>query len=84
MQIMGLVAYERGYRGEPENLLSSEASFVWGTIHFKWLWKRFNDVTDAIAAYNRGSPQRNDDGFYKNQKYVDYVIEARDVLQERG
>jgi len=79
MQIIGLVAYERGYYGDPEGLLVPEMSLLYGSIHFKHLWEQYQNIKDAIAAYNAGSPDRLN-GKYVNQDYVDFVLAAQSVL----
>ncbi|KKL23603.1 hypothetical protein LCGC14_2423710 [marine sediment metagenome] len=67
MQIMYIVAVERGFQGEPEELFVPGTNLAWGTEHLAYLleWaERFEAspeerLTAALASYNggRGSNQ---------------------------
>jgi hypothetical protein len=81
MQIMGVTAYERGYRGDPERLIEPELSLVYGAMHLDWLWQKYERIQDAIAAYNAGSPRHLDGTTYVNQAYVDYVLAGLAALR---
>lgn len=74
MQVMGAVAREMGFHGPYLPQLCDPATGLdIGTKFFLVLMARHGKALDAIAAYNAGSPQRNPDGTYINQQYVDKV-----------
>lgn len=74
MQVMGAVARELGYERPLPLLLSDiDAQLQIGVEYFKTLLDRYGDLTDAIAAYNAGTPAKRE-GKYVNQSYVDDVL----------
>lgn len=74
MQIMGGVARELGHRTSMFELLIPELNLDYGCKHFSKFLKKLGTQENAISAYNQGSPRRNADGKFKNQKYVDDVL----------
>lgn len=75
MQVMGAVARELGFDGRfLSELTDPDVGIKYGTMHLKNQYNRYNDWTDAIAAYNAGSARKKDDGKYVNQIYVDKVL----------
>lgn len=75
MQVMGAVAREMGHEGHIVNLCIPEIGLTYGTKYLKKLIKKYENIEDAIAAYNAGTPRRNETGKYTNQHYVDAVLE---------
>lgn len=75
LQVMGAVARERGFRGKffTELCASPEVGLRYGALHLAAYLKRYGNEADAVAAYNAGSPVKEDDGSYRNQGYVDRV-----------
>ena len=76
MQVMGGVARELGYRGPFPGLCSWDEGIVHGCLHLVWLRDRFfgDGGWEAVAAaYNAGSPRRDQAGRFRNQSYVDMV-----------
>lgn len=70
MQIMGATARLLGFEGTLLDLVDVETNIVWGCRYLKSQQKRYNVLSDVVAAYNAGSAKRNEDGRYKNQDYV--------------
>jgi len=76
MQIMGVVAYERGFRGMPEELFDIRTNILWGCRHLRFLYDFFQgDDRDIISAYNAGSPSDH------NLNYVQSVEEKMKELR---
>lgn len=76
MQVMGGTARWLGFSGALFDLLIPSINAKYATMFFERLQKKYRDVNDQIAAYNSGSVGRNQDGHYKNQSYVDKVLQA--------
>jgi soluble lytic murein transglycosylase-like protein len=75
MQIMLSTARELGFAKQPHQLLSPVINLSWGCLYFGVLGKRHGDWTDAVSAYNQGSPKKKAfSSAYKNQDYVDSVL----------
>ena len=72
MQVMGTVARERGHKGWLTELCDPKIGLEFGILHLKAKIKQFGDEP-GIAAYNSGTPRKNDDGTLVNQDYVDKV-----------
>lgn len=84
MQIMGLVAYEMGFQGNPVEILDPDLNLTYG---IKFLKRKIDKwgLPAAIAAYNAGTPRKNGDGNFVNQEYVDKVLShLADVRKEKG
>lgn len=77
MQILFVVANERGFRGEPEDLYIPEVNLHWGCRQLSWLYRRLEgDRRKVVAAYNGGlgaAEAVDDTGLLRNQMYVDKV-----------
>src|SRR5687768_1415710 len=74
MQIMGATARDLGFTGDIPDLVNAPVGLHWGCKFLKVLHERYNGRwLDVIAAYNAGSPRREDNGDYENQGYVDKV-----------
>lgn len=79
LQVMGAVAREYGFKRHFPALCDPEEGLEYGLQHFARLRDRFI-VTDGwdgvIAAYNAGSPRRDDEGLFVNQRYLEKVLSA--------
>lgn len=76
MQIMGAVAREYGYKGHFPGLCQPFNGVQYGCYHLAKLRDRFfgaHGWEGVVAAYNAGSPRKDDDGKWVNQSYVDTV-----------
>lgn len=74
MQILGSTARGEGFDGYLPELFQPEVGLEWGIKFLQRLQRKYSDERDVIAAYNAGSPRRNEDGTYVNQKHVDKVM----------
>jgi hypothetical protein len=81
-QIMGGVAREHGFQGSLIELVEPELNLTLACKHIQKLSNRWKDRADFIAAYNAGSPVKQLDGKYKNQQYVDKVLNYMAALTE--
>lgn len=75
MQILGTRARTLGFQPNLMILLNPEINLHYGCKYLSTLVKKYGpaDLDSAIAAYNSGTPFKNADGTFKNQKYVDTV-----------
>ena len=74
MQVMGSVARELGHQGPLMELCKPEVGIEYGVKQLLKLKLRHKEnLADVIAAYNAGSPRRNEQGQYVNQNYVNQV-----------
>ena len=62
-----------GYKDDLPNLIKPAIGLRIGCQYLKSLTVKYPKVADAVAAYNAGSPRKNEDGTYVNQAYVDKV-----------
>ena len=74
MQVMGVRAREMGFGEILSRLINPNEGIFYGSKILDQNLIRFGNKTDAISAYNQGSPEKEIDGFYKNQSYVDDVL----------
>lgn len=75
MQIMGSVARELGFLDKLPELFLPERGLRYGCLKLSQLLKKYPDQSDAISAYNQGSPRRVA-GMYANADYVAKVMNA--------
>ena len=75
MQIMGAVARELGLKGSILQLTDIKTNLKFACLLLKRLAKKYKERSDVFAAYNAGSPIKTLDGKYKNQGYVDKVLD---------
>jgi len=75
MQLMGAVAREFGLNGSILQLLEPALNFKYACLLLKRLAKKYKDKADIFAAYNAGSAIKTIQGKYKNQEYVDKVLD---------
>lgn len=80
MQVMGAVAREYGHRGWLTELCDPPVGLEYGCRHLAAYFKRYRNWSEAIAAYNAGSPRRTESGELVNQEYVNKVLMAADTL----
>lgn len=80
MQVMGGTARDLGFEGPLTDLLDPQTGIEWGCRYFMTRCSEYEALLDQVAAYNAGSVRRTADGLYRNQSYVDKVIEALTAL----
>ena len=76
MQIMGGTAREFGYKDWLPGLCDPEEGVVYGCKYLAKMVKKYENVSDQVAAYNAGAARRGADGLYGNQGYVNAVMAA--------
>ena len=81
MQIMGGTARSNGYKDHLVKLCDPDVGLIWGCLFLNKLIKKYDLLTDAIAAYNAGSPRRDSEGNYVNMVYVSKVLQYLDELE---
>jgi hypothetical protein len=81
-QIMGALARELGHNGQLPELIDPDLNLRLCCKHLTNLIKRYPKREDMLAAYNAGSPIKGIDGKYKNQGYVDKVLNRFYALNE--
>ena len=81
MQIMGGVAREHNYRGPLVDLCRPKMGLRYGIDHLLKFIDKYNDIEAAISAYNQGGNYRNKTGLFKNQAYVDKIMERYRYLK---
>lgn len=74
MQIMGTVAREEGFDKLLTELTNPSYNIIIGCRKVESLQRIHEKLEDIISAYNQGWPKKNEDGYYKNQAYVDKVM----------
>jgi soluble lytic murein transglycosylase-like protein len=65
---------ELGYNGKSADLLQPAVNIGLGSMYLKFLRDKYGSMMDAISSYNQGNPGKNNDGSYKNQGYVNAVL----------
>ena len=82
MQVMGAVAREHGYLGPLNSLCTPQLGLQYGIQHIaKFIDKYEGDLQAAISAYNQGGDYRLESGAFKNQVYVDKIMEKYQYLK---
>ena len=84
MQIMGSVAREHRFLGYFPELCLPNTGIEYGIRHFYKFFQKYGDISDAVSAYNAGSPRKNSDGKYLNQSYVNKVMAYYKKLHSYG
>lgn len=80
LQVMGGVCRELGYQGHLINLTDPKLGIHYGCLKLANLKKKYTDEQNLIAAYNAGTPGKLK-GVFRNQKYVNAVLEILDHLR---
>ena len=83
MQIMGGVAREIGFKGPLPKLCLVKVGLSYGCLKLSLLHKKYDKISDVVAAYNAGIPRLNKEGLYANQVYVDKVLSYYTSLTSR-
>jgi soluble lytic murein transglycosylase-like protein len=81
MQIMGSVCRELGYVDHLVGLVDPELAISYSCKKLNILQKKYTNESDAISAYNAGTPRKNTQGIYLNQIYLDHVRERLNKLR---
>ena len=81
VQIMGSSARELGFKGYPFQLYDTETNLRYGAKFIANLKKRYQNQNDLISAYNQGQPFKTQNGFYKNQEYVNKVLKKMKEIE---
>lgn len=85
MQIMGGTARFLGFKEPLTDLLEPEVGLRWGCEYFKQNCLDYENVADQISAYNAGVVRKNSlDGTYRNQAYVEKVLNTMSRLMAPG
>ena len=74
MQLMPGTAKWLGF--DPEALWDPEINIEAGVKYLRWLYDKYGNIWDAVAAYNQGSVIKTQKGTYVNQGYVNRVYSA--------
>lgn len=83
MQVMGANFREMGYPCNLSTLASRKRlALEYGVEFFKKLVNKYGEIDDALSAYNQGTPRKNSVGQYKNQGYVDKIMERWQYLKK--
>lgn len=75
MQCMGAVARENGFSGPLFRLCRPDLGLEYGCAHFAKYFRKYNDLKRTLAAYNGGPGAILADGTFKNESYVNKVME---------
>jgi soluble lytic murein transglycosylase-like protein len=80
MQCLYVVAWELGFRGEPEELFVPKINLAYGCLKFAQLMDWAGDDTErALAAYN-GGKRANVTRPFRNATYAAAVLKRRDYM----
>lgn len=82
-QIMGGTARWLGFTGPLPALYKPENNLYWACKYLRYLSNRSSNVKDIIASYNAGSAIKDMRGNYKNQSYVDKVLNYYKQIKNR-
>lgn len=83
MQVMGATARWLGYQGFLPDLCDVKTGILYGCKYLHNLGREYPNMKDQIAAYNRGSVKRLENGDYTNQIYVNKVLRAMGAIDHR-
>ncbi len=82
MQIMGGVAREHGFNGPLVDLCDPKTGLYYGVMHLNKFMQKYDTLEEALSSYNQGGPYTKWDGTFKNQKYVDKIIDRYKYLED--
>lgn len=80
-QVMGAVARELGFFDHLTKLALPETGIVYCIKKISELHRRYEMPNDLISAYNAGTVHHDAAGVYKNQKYVEKVLNALHAIK---
>ncbi len=75
MQIMGTVARELNFRQHLTLLINPKINVFLALTKLEQLKSKGYSIEELISSYNQGSPRKNGNGTFKNQRYVDKVMD---------
>ena len=75
MQIMGGVARELKFIGPLVRLCEPAIGLRYGIDHLTNFIDKYGSIEAGISAYNQGGNYKKEDGSFKNQSYVDKIME---------
>lgn len=82
MQILGRTAHDVGFEGPLDNLFDPETNLEIGSRYLARQLKRYKgDTHSAVAAYNAGAARRHSNQTFRNQPYVDKVMQAMQAFE---
>lgn len=84
MQVMGAVARELGFTDYLQKLCEPVLGITYGCKKLQAIKRRYSSTEDIVAAYNAGTPKKNERGVYFNQNYVDKVLGIYNSLKLAG
>ena len=82
MQVMGATAFDEcDFRGHFTKLCEPKIGLSYGIRHLTKFIDKYGNIPSAISAYNQGGDYKYESGLFKNQIYVDKVIERYNYLK---
>ncbi len=81
MQVMGATARDMGYIGYLNDLCIPDIGLSVGCKFLAEKAKKYPAAGDLISSYNMGTPRKDAQGRYVNQKYVDDLLKHMQALQ---
>lgn len=83
-QVMGSVCRQLGHQDWLSEMFEVVPNLKMGARHLKQFIARYPaPITDAISAYNQGSPKKDAKGKYLNQAYVDKVLGYKQIIEKK-
>lgn len=75
MQIMGAVCRELKFDKEMPMMLVPETNIFYGCLKLSQLMTKYATLENTISSYNQGSPMKVASGQFRNQHYVQGVLD---------
>lgn len=74
-QLMGSVMRELGFTGDLPEACDIKINTYYAAKKLKILFSKYTDIKDVAAAYNAGVPVKDQSGKFRNQAYVNKVMQ---------
>ncbi len=84
MQVMGATARDLGFMGYLHTLCQPDLGLEYGCRFLVKKRGQYPELKDLVASYNAGTPRKGDDNRYKNQEYVDLVLQKYETFKGEG